>query len=126
MKKFLIISNANELLRLAPEKIVYISSDGNYSHFMLADSTTRMVTVQLGKISDLIEEQQIETPDLEFIRLGRSMIINKYYVTFINLQQQTLVLSDARNFSHTVKAPRDALKQIKSDLEKEISKEHCP
>lgn len=119
MKKFLTISTANDLVRLAPEKIVYISADGNYCHIMQADGTSRLVTIQLGKISDLIEEQGVETADFEFMRVGKSLLINKYYVTYINIQQQQLVLSDAKTFTHTVSASRDALKRIKEDLERQ-------
>ena len=32
--KVLIISNANELVRVRPERIVYVESDGNYSTMM--------------------------------------------------------------------------------------------
>ena len=31
MPRFVIISTANDLVRVAPECIVYVSSDGNYS-----------------------------------------------------------------------------------------------
>lgn len=117
MKKFLTIATVNDLVRLAPEKVVYISADGNYCHIMQTDGTTRLVTIQLGKISDLIEQQGVETTDYEFMRVGKSLLINKYYVTYINIPQQQLVLSDARTFTHTVSASKDALKRIKEDLE---------
>ena len=42
MEKYLIISTTNDLVRIAPERIVYISSDGNYSTLIQADGETRL------------------------------------------------------------------------------------
>ena len=50
MGKCLIISTTNDLLRLQYDNIVYITSDGNYSQFLLSGGDMRMVTVQLGQV----------------------------------------------------------------------------
>lgn len=57
MGKCLIITTTNDLLRLQYDNIVYITSDGNYSQFLLSGGDMRMVTVQLGQIERLIERQ---------------------------------------------------------------------
>ena len=44
--KVLIISNANELVRVRPERIVYVESDGNYSTMVLHDKTEQVFTLQ--------------------------------------------------------------------------------
>ncbi len=43
MTKQLIISTSNDLVRIAPDRIVYISSDGNYSTLVQADGEMRML-----------------------------------------------------------------------------------
>ncbi len=43
-KKYLIISTATDMVRIAPDKIVFISSDGNYCNLVQADNETRMLT----------------------------------------------------------------------------------
>ena len=117
-KKHLIISTANDVVRIAPERIVFISSDGNYCNLVQADNETRMLTFQLGQIQDMIHEQLGRDADL-FIRIGRGLIINRNYVYYINSQSQKLVLSDNSRFTHTVSASKEALKQLKELIEKE-------
>lgn len=116
MKKYLIISTSTDLVRVAPEKIVYISSDGNYSTLVLTDGDTRVLTFQLGQVERLIEEQLAREGNT-FIRIGRSLIINRSYIYYINVSRQKLTLSDNERFSHTLTASRDALGQLKSLLE---------
>ena len=54
-----------------------------------------------------------------FIRIGKSLIINRNYIYYINIPKQQLVLSDARTVSHRVSASKDALRQLKELVEKE-------
>ena len=119
LKKCLIISTANDLVRVAPDKIVYISSDGNYCNLMLTDNETRLLSVQLGQVETMIHDQ-LGTEGLLFIRIGRGLIINRNYIYYINIQSQKLILGDNQRFFHTVSASKDALKQLKELVEKEV------
>ena len=118
MSKHLVISTSVELVRIKPENIVYISSDGNYSSIMQVDGEVRTVTVQLGMIENLINTQ-LGTSGALSIRTGKSLFLNRYYIYYINLTRQKLIMSDAAKFSHILSASKDALKQIKELLEKE-------
>lgn len=118
MKKNIIISTSTELVRIAPDKIVYILSDGNYSTVMQVDGGPRLLTLQLGQLEKLIDSQ-LGSDGSCFIRIGKSLIINRMYIYYINLSTQTLILSDAKYFSHSVKASKEALKQLKSFIENE-------
>lgn len=118
LRKFLIIANAADLVRIAPEKIVFISSDGNYCNLVQADNETRLLTIQLGQLEALIHEQ-LGTEGNLFIRIGRSLIINRNYIYYINVQSQKLILSDVARFTHTVSASKEALKLLKDLIEKE-------
>lgn len=117
-KKYLIISTATDLVRIAPDKIVFISSDGNYCNLVQTDNETRMLTFQLGQIETMIHEQLGSDGHL-FIRIGRGLIINRNYIYYINIQSQKLILSDNSRFTHTVSASKEALKQLKDLIEKE-------
>ena len=117
-KKCLVISTATDLVRVAPDKIVYISSDGNYCNLMLTDNETRLITFQLGQVEAMIEEQ-LGPEKIMFARIGRGLIINSNYIYYINIQSQKLILSDNDHFTHTVSASKDALKLLKERLEKE-------
>ncbi len=118
MTKQLIISTSNDLVRIAPDRIVYVSSDGNYSTLVQADGEMRMLSFQLGQIEKMIASE-LGSEGNSFIRIGKSLIINRSYIYYINVPKQKLVLSDVTTFSHTVTASREALKQLKELLEKE-------
>jgi DNA-binding LytR/AlgR family response regulator len=46
--RVIIISNANELVRVKPERVVYVESDGNYSKMVLHDQTEHVFTMNLA------------------------------------------------------------------------------
>ena len=119
MKRQLVISTSLDLVRIAPEKIVYIASDGNYSTLMQTDNEVRMLSYQLGHIEKMISSQLGSEGNI-FIRIGKSLIINRSYIYYINIPRQKLILSDVASFNHSVTASKEALKQLKELLEKEV------
>ncbi|MBR6748907.1 MAG: LytTR family transcriptional regulator [Bacteroidaceae bacterium] len=118
MKKQLVISTSIDLVRIAPERIVYIASDGNYSTLVQTDNEVRMLSYQLGQIEKMISSQLGSEGNI-FIRIGKSLIINRSYIYYINIPKQKLILSDVVSFNHTVTASKEALKQLKELIEKE-------
>lgn len=122
MKRQIIISSTNELIRVLPQRIVYISSDGNYSTMVLHDKTEQLFTFNLSHFQKIIE-MQLKEDARTFIRIGKSLIINKEYIYKINMGRQQLVLSDmVLNESFMLSASKEALRQLKILLEKEIGK----
>ena len=119
-KRPLIIPTSIDLVRIAPERIVYISSDGNYSTLVQVDGEMRMLSFQLGQIEKMIADQ-LGREGNTFIRIGKSLIINRSYIYYINVPKQKLVLSDVASFSHTMSASKEALKSLKELIEKEIT-----
>lgn len=119
MREYLIISTSTDLLRLAAEDVVFVSSDGNYSTFMLAYGDSRVVTMQLGQIVRLIEHQ-LEREGAKYVRIGKSLIINRDYIQYINIPKQQLVLSDGKMNSYTQTASKEALKQLKELIERSV------
>ena len=119
MKKQLVISTSIDLVCRAPERIVYISSDGNYSTLVQTDNEARMLSYQLGQIEKMISSQLGNEGNI-FIRIGKSLIINRSYIYYLTIPKQKLILSDVASFNHTVTASKEALKQLKELLEKEV------
>lgn len=119
----LIISNTTELVRVKPERVVYIESDGNYSTMVLHDKTEHVFSMNLAHCQQLIEKQlgkQAET----FIRIGKQLIINREYICKVNVNKQILIMSDmVLNHAFTLSASKEALKQLKLYLESTIGKE---
>ena len=116
MKFPLIISTVNELVRVYPERIVYISSDGNYSVMVLHDKTEHLFSFNLSHF------QQLADASL-FIRIGKGLIINREYIYKINVGKQALILSDMK-IEHTfvLSASKEALRQLKGLVENEMEK----
>ena len=121
--KVLIISTVNELVRVKPERVVYISSDGNYSTMVLHDKSEHVFTMNLAHCQQLIEDQLGRGAET-FIRLGKQLIINREYIFKINVNKQTLMMADmALNHVFTLSASKEALRQLKTYMESKIGKE---
>lgn len=118
MKKQLLISTSVDLVRIAPDRIVYIAADGNYSTLVQADKEVRMLSFQLGQIEKIMQSQLGSDGNI-FIRIGKSLIINRSFISYINIPRQKLTLSDVATFSHTVTASKEALRELKELIERE-------
>ncbi len=119
-KSPIIISTVNELVRVCPERIVYICSDGNYSTMVLHDETEQVFSFNLAHFQQIIEKQMKEEAVL-FIRIGKSLIINREYIYKIHIGKQLLVLADIKiEHAFMLSASKEALKQLKQLLENEI------
>lgn len=120
--KVLIISGVNELVRIKPERVVYVESDGNYSTMVLHDKTEQVFTMNLAHCQQLMEEQ-LGKEAMTFIRLGKQLIVNRAYIFKINVNKQQLIMSNTEvNNAFTLQASKEALKQLKALIESEEGK----
>ena len=121
--KVLIISNVNELVRVKPERVVYVVSDGNYSTMVLHDKKELVFTMNLAHCQQLIEEQLGKEAET-FIRIGKQLIVNRAYIFKVNPTKQQLIMSNMEvNHAIELQASKEALKQLKAYLESTIGKE---
>ena len=74
--------------------IVYISADGNYSTLKMADGGEYVLTLQLGHMERRISEM-IDDDKTHFIRIGKSLIVNLNYISYIHPTRQKVILSDS-------------------------------
>ena len=116
MTKFIVISTSTELLRIPSDRLMFVTSEGNYAKIVTQDGHQHLVAYQLGQIEDKICDQlgEDETP---FIRIGRSLIVNRDYIYLIDVSEQTIVISDCLKQYHKLTASRKALIEIKVLLE---------
>ena len=121
MKRYIIISKGTELLRIPADNLMFVSSDGNYSNITTEDGRTRLVTLQLGQIEDILQEQ-LSNAESNFLRLGRSLIINTDYIYFIDTSKQELILSNCKGSYHVLTASREVLIKLKAYMETTISR----
>jgi DNA-binding LytR/AlgR family response regulator len=121
--KVLIISNVNELVRIKPERVVYVESDGNYSTMVLHDKMELVFTMNLAHCQLLMEKQLGKEAEM-FIRIGKQLIVNRTYIFKVNPTKQQLIMSDMEvNNAIELQASKEALKQLKVYLESTIGKE---
>lgn len=113
---YIIISKGTELLRIPQERLVYISSEGNYSNVCTADNRQRLVTYQLGQLEEMLGKQ-LGTKGNNLLRIGRSLIINIDYIYFIDISKQQLVMSDCAGCYHELSASREVLIKLKAYME---------
>jgi DNA-directed RNA polymerase beta subunit len=99
---------------IVTDEIVYICAAGNYSEMYLTNGRSRTLTFQLHCFEEQFKRLQNNT----FVRVGRSLIINKRYVFSINLTDQTLMFT-GQSVNQSIKsltASRDALKKLMDEL----------
>ena len=115
--EWLKIKTSTELVRVRTDEIVYVCADGNYSDLMLTNGRSRKMTFQLHYFDDIFKQLQHNT----FVRVGRSLIVNKRYVFVVNLTEQKLLFT-GNNLNTDIKpirVSREALKQLMELLAEE-------
>ena len=119
--EWLRISTSTELVRVATDEIVYVRADGNYSDLVLTNGKSRKMTFQLHFFDEVFQQLQNNM----FVRVGRSLIVNKRYIHVINLTEQILIFSgqQIKGDIKPVSVSREALKQLKELLENEKGEE---
>jgi DNA-binding LytR/AlgR family response regulator len=116
----LIIFNREELTRVFPDRIAYIASDGNYSTLVLTDGEERVFTINLSEFENRIENQ-LKADAHQFIRIGKSLIINKNHIYYIHPSRQQLLLKERLSGKcFELSASKEALRQLKTVLESTI------
>lgn len=117
----LVFATSTEVLRVPAGAVVFVAADGNYSAITMADGEDFVLTMQLGQVERRMAEL-LDADDNRFIRIGKSLIVNRDYITFINPSRQKLLLSDCRSFRREVSASKEALRALKDYVEKETDK----
>ena len=115
--EWLRISTSNMMVRVATNEIVYVKADGNYSDLVLTNGNTRNMPFQLHYFDEAFQQLHNNM----FVRIGRSLIVNKRYIFIIDLTGQMLILSgqEIKGEIKPIRASREALKQLKEQIENE-------
>ena len=116
MPQYITISTATELLRIPADKLMFITAEGNWSKVYNQDGHSILVGRQLGQLEQDIYDQfgDQQTP---FVRIGRSLIVNKDYIYRIDTSEQTIIISNFCGQYFTQLASKQALSQIKFMIE---------
>lgn len=110
------ISTSVGLFRVPTEDIAYIEASGNYCDVHLFNGEAVTKTFQLHYFVEALSQLRQNF----FVRVGKSLIVNKNFVYGINITSQDLKLMDHRmNQTFRLNASKEALKELKTILEQE-------
>lgn len=115
--KYLYLNSRDSLLRLDVSHLVYFMADGNYTHIISANKVEYTIGMTLAKMQNLLP-LTLEEKAKNFVRIGKSHIVNMGYINQIDIPKQMLVLSDGHTFAFKVTVSKDALRKLKDLLTK--------
>lgn len=95
-------------LILSEADIVYIQADGNYAQIELLQGKDELIFERLGEIEKKLD------PAI-FIRVSRSLIINRNYVRKLNTKEPSCTLVTPVE-SYTVSVPKGASEELRNKL----------
>ncbi len=110
------ISTSVELVRVPTDDIAFIKASGNYSDIYLFNGKVMTMTFQLHYFVEALSNLK----EKFFVRVGKSLIVNKNFIYSVNVTSQDLLLMDHRlTTDFKLKASKEALKELKNVLEQE-------
>lgn len=112
MKEYIFFNSRDELLRVRVSHVVYFAADGNYTNMMLANSLKSEILLNLGKVEWFLQ-QQVPEQAKDFVRIGKSLIVNRNFIYKIIVPRQQLILSDTLHFTFSLHVSREALRRLK-------------
>ena len=104
-EKFIRFKNYGGLILLRDDEVAYVKADGNYAELFLTNGESEYVFERLGEIEKRLNE-------VHFLRISKSLILNKNYVRKINSKNSTCLLV-IQQVSYEVPLPADGLKKLK-------------
>lgn len=115
MKEKLLIHTVNEAYSFNPNQIICIEADGNYSNLHLSNGNEYLLSFQLGQVESIIKEQ-LSYSNHNFVRVGKSLIINMDELICVNITKQTLEMNQPSGERLLFNASREALKKLMNFL----------
>lgn len=111
MKEKLLIHTANEAYSFTPSQVICIEADGNYCNLHLSNGNEYLLSFQLGQVESIIKEQ-LSYSNHNFVRVGKSLIINMDELLCVNITRQTLEMNSPTGEKIFFNASREALKKL--------------
>lgn len=114
----IIIANANQMTKIPLDCLLCVTSDGSYSNINLIDGAKYTFSFNLYTFEKILEAQ-LGLEAERFIRVGKSLIINRDFVSMIDIQRKEITLADSElRCKVTIGASKEAVKGLKDLMEK--------
>lgn len=88
-KEYLKLGNTREMRRIDSSDICYIRAFGNNSAIFLTNGDFILITMQIGAIKEIMTES-LACFKKDFFSVGRSFVVNKKNLSYINTTDQKL------------------------------------
>ena len=111
-QKIIYFNSRDKLIRLDIHKIVYFEGDGNYTYIVNANKHKVCLTLNLAHTEEALAAQ-LGDEAKQFMRIGKRFIVNMNYIYQVDIQKQTLMLSDSEHFLFQMPVSKEALKTVK-------------
>ena len=105
-------NSRDKLIRLDIQKIVYFEGDGNYTYIVTANRQKVCITLNLAHTEEALAAQLGDKAKM-YMRIGKRFIVNMNYIYQVDIQKQTLMLSDCERFLFQLPVSKEALKTAK-------------
>lgn len=87
--EYIKIITSKEMIRVRPEDIVFLEADGNYTDIVLYTGQRKNVVLKLIDFEKYFAQLQ----NNPFLRVGKSLIVNRTFVFHVDTSTQRLVLA---------------------------------
>ena len=121
----LYFNTRDEMTCIDTDKIALVKADGNYSKVVYINGKEINLTFGISKMDTILKENNDRRN--KFVKIGRSYILNHFFVFKIEPLKQTMLLSDGEKYTikvslpkKTLKAYKDAIRKIKTQQDKTI------
>lgn len=112
---YILFKNRDVLLRVSVANIVYFAANGNFTEIVTVNKLKRAVYLNLGQIEKLLKNCSEEVAN-EFVRIGRTLIINTRFVYLVDTLKREIILSDCRSFAFKLSCSKESLKKVRELL----------
>ena len=83
--ELVVVNSKTECLFIKPSDVLYFAANGSYTWIYLSDETSHLVSGNIGALLS-------KFPENIFVKLNRSLIVNKNYVYSVNRKQKCCVI----------------------------------
>ncbi|MBR1793602.1 MAG: LytTR family transcriptional regulator [Bacteroidales bacterium] len=112
---YLYINMRDEMLRVSTDKIIFFEASGNYTDIVMHNGSRHTLAISLRQMQQLLV-QNLGRAAMDFVRVGKSLMVNRRHIQYINVPSQMLLLSDSATFEFSLSASKEALRRLKNDV----------
>lgn len=118
----LYFNTRDEMTCVETDNIALVKADGNYSKIVYINGRQINITFGISKMDEILKENNDKRN--KFVKVGRSYIINHYFVFKIEPLKLQMILSDGDKNNIKVSLPKQTLKAYKDAISMKNKKNH--